>query len=98
MGIFHSTEDGCLHPLVVPGSIVFYLRTTPPYRCLPADYPGDGVVRNKGLNSPVTVRLTRPDVWETCSQDTGIAGRCAEHRMMWKSHPDSFQKSIIKLL
>lgn len=46
-------------PPLVPGiGVLFYLRTTPPYQCQPADYSGDGVVRNKGLNSPVAVRLT----------------------------------------
>lgn len=58
--IFHSTEDGCLHPHVVPGLIIFYLRTTPSLPVSTCDYSGDGVVRNKGLNSPVacTAHLT----------------------------------------
>lgn len=77
-----------LHPQAVQGSTVFCLRATPPHPCPPADYSGDGVVTNKELNSHVTARLAWPGVWEMCSQHKGVLGRRAEHRMLWKSHPD----------
>lgn len=75
------------------GSAILCFRTTPPYLCPSADYSGDGVVRNKELNSHVTASFTRPDVQEMCSQDKGTMSRYAEHKMMWKSHVDKSFKS-----
>lgn len=77
---------------------LFYFRTTPSYQCPPADYSGDGVVRNKDWNSHMTARRTWPDVWERIN--TCITSRCAEHGMTRKSHPDKqlFQKAVMKLL
>ena len=41
---------------------------TPPDLSPPTDYAGDGVVRNKALNSHVTARLTWSDGWEMCTR------------------------------